>query len=245
VILAGGGAGSTLAHAGGVENKALLQYRGRTLLDIAITAMRESGVIDDVLVVGDLPVPPGVGNVPDRGSFIANLLNGLDAIGLAENAIVSTSDMPFLSPATVAGFARSAARLDADLVYPIVAVEPCARAFPEMRRTSLPVREGRFTGGNMVLARPCSLISHRADIERAYASRKSPLRLALMLGPTVTLGVAASVLTGRGFVALTRLERAASRLIGARARALVMDDPAIATDVDRPGDLDALLGRDG
>jgi len=240
VILAGGAARPEMAQAFGVTNKALIRVGGKTLLDTVAGALRESRVVGDIIVIGDVPTPSGARAVADAGSFIANLMTGLEACGSASHAIVSTSDMPFLSADTVAHFTGAAMRKDADLVYPIVDVAQCMLAYPGMRRTSIPVREGRFTGGNMVLARPSILLGARATIERAYAARKSPVRLALMLGLGVTLAVGLSIMLRRGFVTLGQLEGAASRLIGARARALVMDDPAIATDVDKPGDIEGL-----
>jgi len=43
-----------------------------------------------------------------------------------------------------------------------------------------------------------------------------------------------------GLIGVPSLERAVSRLIGATARAVVSDDAAIATDVDRPEDVSAI-----
>jgi hypothetical protein len=148
--------------------------------------------------------------------------------------------MPYITADVVQEFVRGAAALNADLVYPVVPVSLCLERFPGLRRTSVPVREGRLTGGNMVLVSREFMEAQRERILAAYAARKSPLRLALMLGLTPTVLVGASVASRRGCIGIPRLERAASRLVGGVARALLMERPEIATDVDRLSDIEAL-----
>lgn len=240
VVLAGGTASPEFAAASGVSKRCLVRFRGRTLLEIVCEALRGSGLADPIFVVGDVPAPAYAAGLAEGGGFVENLFLGLEACGSAEHALVATSDMPFVTPDAVARFVEGARTLGADLVYPIVPVDACRTAYPGMRRTSLALVEGRFTGGNMVLIRRATFLRQRGYIEAAYAQRKRPLRLAMMLGPGVTLAVALSMATGRGFVRLARLERAASRLLRAEARALITRDASLAADVDRPGDLRAL-----
>ena len=49
-------------------------------------------------------------------------------------------------------------------------------------RTALRLRDGEFTGGNLVLVRPRFLLTQNARIAAAYAARKSPVQLARLLG---------------------------------------------------------------
>jgi hypothetical protein len=210
------------------------------MLEVAVAALRGCSFITDVTAVTDLETPEGVRHIADQGGFVANLFAGLETCADAEYAVVSTADMPHLTPASVQAFVEAALPMKADLVYPVVPVDVCSEAYPGMRRTSLPTREGRFTGGNIVLMRPAAILRSRAHIEAAHAARKSPLRLAMMLGLGVAAGVAVSLLTGRGLLRIASLETAVGRLIGASARALVSGDPILATDVDRPEDVAVL-----
>jgi len=242
VVLAGGQASAEFQQKAGVAKRCLVKHGGRTLLEIVADALRQTPAVDRVIVVGDVPAPPDVQVLPEGDGFVANLFLGLQACAAAPLALVSTSDMPFLTPEVVRGFIEGAVGLEADMVYPIVPVELCAQAYPGMRRTSLRLREGRFTGGNMILLRPDVFLRRRRHIEAAYAYRKQPLRLAMMLGPAVALGVALSIVLPVGLLELATLERAASRLLHAQARALILEAPALAADVDKPADLSALKG---
>lgn len=245
VVLAGGSATPEFRSATGVAKRTLMEFRGRTLLQIVVDALRQSGAVTDVVVVGDVPTMDAVRHMPDSGDFVANLLAGLDRCLDSPYAVVTTSDMPFVRADVVASFVRAAAELGADLVYPIVPVHLCTAAHPGLRRTSLPLREGRFTGGNMALARPMALLRQRERIQSAYAARKSPIRLAAMLGAGVTLRVALSLALRRGLIGLEPLESAASRLMGSSARALIVNEPALATDIDRPEDVAYLRSMPG
>lgn len=240
VILAGGEASPEFQQKSGVKKRCLVRHDERTLLETAVDALRTSGVVDSIVVVGDVPPPEGVQVRPEGTGFVENLFRGLEACRAADMALVSTSDMPFIDGEVVKGFVEGARELDADLVYPIVPVELCRQAYPRLRRTSLALREGTFTGGNMVLLRPDVFLQRRRHIEAAYALRKSPFRIAMMLGPWVALSVGLGVALRVGVASLPQLERAVSRMLHAEARALILEAPAIATDVDRVEDLEVL-----
>jgi hypothetical protein len=246
-VLAGGKPSPEFVAATGVAHRALLRVPGRgdrspgpTMLEVVIGALQQATSIADISIVSDLDLPPGVRGIADHGGFVENVFAALGAHRSTPRVLLCTADTPFLTATSVEQLVKAGLGLDADLVYPIVRADVCARAYPGMRRTSLPTREGRFTGGNLVLVRPAALLAARAHIEAAHAKRKSPLRLAMMLGLGATFGVALSVGLGVGLVSIGSLERAASNLMKAKARALVSNDPAIATDVDRIEDVAAM-----
>ncbi|NLI01280.1 MAG: NTP transferase domain-containing protein [Chthonomonadales bacterium] len=249
IVMAGGAADPQFSSATGLRHRSLLRVQDPeagpgsptlTMLELAVRSLSKARRIADLYAVTDLDVPGSAHRIADHGGFVDNLFAGLESCRDASCACICTADMPFLTSHAVDRFMDMALQVDADLVYPIVRAEVCARAFPAMKRTSLATRQGRFTGGNMVLVRPAALLAARSHIEAAHAHRKSPLRLAMMLGLGVTVIVGLSVVTGAGLVSIGSLERAASRLIRATARALVSDDPAIATDVDRVEDVAAI-----
>jgi CTP:molybdopterin cytidylyltransferase MocA len=171
---------------------------------------------------------------------VDTLLAGVRALRPDETRLlVATADIPFLTPASVADFLRQAARYpDATLVYPIVPADLCADRFPQMKRTTLRIREGAFTGGNLVLLEPAFLREHEAVLRAAYARRKSVVGLARLLGAPILLRLAASRVAP-GLLAVAHLEAAVGRALGgARARAVVCPFAEVGADVDRPEDLD-------
>jgi molybdopterin-guanine dinucleotide biosynthesis protein A len=238
IVLAGGKPNAGLA-AMGISNRALVPIDGIPMLTRVVAALRAAPSVGSVVVVGDVPPDPSYHSVADHGGFVENILAGTAALGPAPYVVVSTSDMPFLSGAAVDDFVRRGAVMGADMVYPVVPVELCYARYPGVRRTALSLRDGRLTGGNMVLARPAFLTDRRERLAQAYAARKSVMGLARRLGAGVLVGVALSI-AGRPVMSVARLEGAVSRLVDGTARALWSEFPEIATDLDRPEDFQAL-----
>jgi GTP:adenosylcobinamide-phosphate guanylyltransferase len=240
VVLAGGKAKPDIVAMTGVENRALIPVGGRTMLEIVVESLRRSETVGDVTVVGDLPTSIDYQTVADQGGFVDNLFAGIRAAGDAEYVLVTTVDVPFITAEVVDDFVKNGRAVGVDIVYPIVPVEQCYARFPGVKRTAIGLKEGRFTGGNMMLMRPGFLLSHQQQIASAYAARKTPLKLAAMLGFGTVGRLALSIAGMKSALSVAVLERAAGRLLGGIARAYVSPYPEIATDIDRPSDLDAV-----
>jgi molybdopterin-guanine dinucleotide biosynthesis protein A len=238
VVLAGGRPKPEW-QAMGVTNRALIEIEGRTMLARVATALRAASAVGSITVLGDVPDSLEYDRLPDQGGFVENIFAGL-AAAEGDCALLCTSDTPFLTGEAVQDFLARGAEIDADMVYPYVPVEKCYACFPGIRRTAVTLREGKFTGGNMILVRPAFMLAQRARLAQAYAARKSPLRLALMLGIGTTLRLAVNMTVRPGLLNVPELEAAVSHLLGGTARGLLSDYPEIATDIDRPADLRAL-----
>ena len=244
MILAGGKAKPDMTALTGQTNRALAVVGGRTLLDCVTAALTEADNVGPLTVVGDVPGDVRYTQIPDRGDFVANVAAGTDALPDADYLLFATSDLPFLTGAITADFVRDglarAAQTSADIIYPIVPVAECYARFPNVKRTSLRLREGVFTGGNLMLIRPSFLRERRAWIAESYAARKSVLKIARMLGPGAILRLAVSQKMAPNLLTLAWLENRVSRLIGATGRALICHAPELATDLDRPSDFAAV-----
>lgn len=250
VVLAGGKAKPELQAVIGQSNRALAVVRGKPMLHHVIDAVREAqtGADASITVVGDLPDSPDYRRLPDGGDFVTNLFAGLSVYRTAPFVLISTADLPFLTAPTVSSFVRQAVPLaeasGAALIWPVVAVSSCYARFPGIRRTALRLREGEFTGGNLALVQPELLLTQRDRIAAAYAARKSPLRLAGMLGLDTVWRVLASQKLSPNLLSIAMLEERVSRLLGGSARALLCDLPELATDLDRPSDFAAVEAWD-
>lgn len=189
-----------------------------------------------ILLAGEVPLLPGCLPVSGGESMVDTLLKGVAALGPQETRLlVVTADIPFLTPDAITALLKEAP--DADFVYTIIPAALCQAAFPEMRRTTLRIAEGEFTGGNVVLLNPAFLRTSEAVVRKAYALRKNVPGLAALLGPTTILRLLASRLAPT-LLTLPQLEAAVSRLLGgARARALVSPFPGVGADVDHPEDV--------
>lgn len=229
IILAGGGIEADLKEATGAEFKALVPVAGRPMVAWVAEALKGSNVVERAVVVGPREIlgslPEWATGVEERGSFEGNLSAGLEACE-AEDVLVVPCDIPLLSPATVHEFVFLYRRRRAHLAYAAVPRGAVEARFPGVRRTYAKLREGAFTGGNMVVARR-EVLSRMGDIiSLSFSARKSLVGLAKLLGPSFVLKFVL------GLASLKDIEARATKLIGAPAAAIVLEKPDAAMDVD-------------
>ena len=239
VVLAGGKLDPEMQALAGGSNRALISVGGRTMLDTVVAALDQSGLIGQMIVIGDVPESSRYLRLSDAGGFVENVFAGAEAARDSEYVLLATADLPFLSAESIRDFLSRALPLQEDVVYAAVPVDLCYYRYPGIRRTSIRLREGRLTGGNIALVRREFMETQRERLLLAYSSRKSPVRLASMLG-FGTIGRFVMSLAVPHVLRISDLERAMSRFIQGNARALISNYPELATDIDRPSDLQAL-----
>jgi hypothetical protein len=215
------------------------------MLDYVVEALQEGFAESPdgggrILLAGDnIPLPPGCVAVPGGETLVDTLLNGVAALAPEETRLlVATADIPFLTAAAVSDLLQRADGMDnVDFAYPIVEAERCRERFPEMKRTTLRIKEGEFTGGNIVLLNPAFLREHQQVIRDAYAHRKDVAKLATLLGPALLMRLLLSRVAP-GMLGIAHLEAAVGRLIGgAKARAVITPYAEIGVDIDKPEDV--------
>jgi hypothetical protein len=227
VILAGGRCSAELREATGCQYRAELPIDGIPIAEkVAITVKNAIQPLNTIVVGYKLK---GYPHAEAGNSFVASLKNGLDQV-YSENFLLVAADLPFLQEESVKEIVV-AANLEMALNYPIVRAEACEEQFPDMKRTTLNIREGKFTGGNIAVANKKWLETIFPVIERAYTNRKRPLALAGQVG----YGTLFKVLWGRLFpksLPLKTLEDAASRFLKAPVRAIVTNCADVGADID-------------
>jgi len=103
-------------------------------------------------------------------------------------------------------------------------------AFPGGKRTYATLKDGTFTGGNAFVL-PLHIVPELTGlIEAAYQARKNPLAIARILG----MGFVLKAL--RKQLAVPDIEAKMTHVLKCRAGAIVMNDAAIAFDVDKAAD---------
>ncbi len=240
IVLAGGGAEPGLPP--DLPNKAFLPVGGRPLLAHVLDALRASAAIARIAVAGPPDVrpwlPAGVLHVPDSGSLMANVVAALRALGSEEPVLVVASDIPLLTPEALEEFLAACRASPADFHYAIVPREAMERVFPGAQKTYVTVADGTFTGGSLMLVRPQVIARVRPLVERLLAARKKPWLLAQAFGWSVVLKFASGRLT------IAEMMDRVADLAGIAARAVIMQRPEVALDVDagKPHNL-ALITR--
>jgi GTP:adenosylcobinamide-phosphate guanylyltransferase len=252
VVLAGGKALPDFTKSTGVTNRALVELApNRTMLDFVIEALYGAQLVGRVFIVGDIPTDK-IGALAPSGceearilapgdSLIDNILIGLESAGSQpdESVLMVSADIPFVSSEAIDDYAARAAEAHADFCYPIVPMAEYNRQYPTMKRTTLKLREGEFTGGNIMLCRAGVLTANPGAVRAAYAGRKSVFRIGGMLGWGLLLRIAVSQLAMPSLLNIPLLEQAIGRILGAgaTARAIITNHASIGTDVDKPEDV--------
>lgn len=177
---------------------------------------------------------------PGGADMVDTLLKGIAALPAdSDRVLVVTADVPFLTAEAVRDFlGRATAYSEAEFLYSAVPAVVCRTKFPGMKRTTLRVAEGEFTGGNLVILAPSFLRRNEAVIRAAWGRRKSVTGLAKMLGAETILRLAFSRLAP-SVLPIAYLEKAVGRALGGvSARLIVSPYPEIAADCDRAEDME-------
>jgi molybdopterin-guanine dinucleotide biosynthesis protein A len=237
-VLAGGLAGKLVPTAEATY-KALVPVADRPMVGYVVEALGAAQQIGEVIVVsGPQGLLPASAIGDARQATAASTTFG-DTVAAAARAagngllLLATADIPLLTPEAADDTVAFALDSGADLTYTIADVEGVLAAFPGTTRTSVRLQEGRFTGGNLVVAQADSLLQGMAAIQNAFGRRKSILGLALLLGPLFVLRLALGRLT---------VEAAAARgseILGCSVAVHLSRYPEVAFDVDKPSDLAA------
>lgn len=233
VILAGGKCPPDLAEVSGVEDRANIPFGDRTCLQIVAEALGEFG---DLVVVGG-PEVKGTRQTQSGKTFIESVALGLEQVK-SDRMLIATVDIPCLTREAVGDF--MAASDPAALNYPIIRAEDCEQEFPGMKRTTLRLREGVFTGGNLGLVPTETMRRAIPVLEHAYAHRKSPLKLAQLVGLDTMLRLVMGKLAPKTLT-IPALESSVGRFLKIPVKAVITSHPSIGADIDSAEQYRALL----
>ncbi len=237
VVLAGGAADEVAALEPGVINKAFVHIAGVTLVERTLRALRASSMIDRIIVVApatahnDPALALADERRPDGAKIRISLRNGLDGLPPDDIVLVSTSDLPILTPASIDDFIEHAQELNADVGYGCVERTVHEAIYPDVPHTWARLRDATYCGGGLIAIKPRVLPALEGFIERLGAARKNPLHLASLFGWDVLARFAL------GRLSITSAERRASQLLGAPVRAVVSPYPETGVNVDRVSDV--------
>ncbi len=235
VILAGGDGEVIDPHQ---RFKGLVPIAGRPLVEWVVEAFRASELIGEIAVV--IPTAEGLGSwvdsvdklvVSDR-DFMDNVIAGAASFREDRPIVVATGDIPLLTSAAVDAFVSAGLATGADFVYPLVRREAIEAAYPGAQRTYFKLKSGRYTGGNAMIVEPKLLAPARELGQRMFNDRKNSVALVRTAGFGFVVKFVLGQLEPADLVDKIR------ELLGGVGAAVILDDPSIAMDVDKPSDLE-------
>ncbi len=234
VIILAGGNGRQLDEDAGC--KGLVPICDKPMVEYVVDTLRSSPSIHRIVVV--MPVEDDGAwrsKVDDAvvhdGDIVENFIAALEKVREDRRLLVLSADIPLLTPESLSEYLAKCEPFDADLYYPIISKSSIEARFPGVRRTYMGIREGTFTGGNVMLLNPETIVKNQRLMESVFEARKSPLKLVRILG----LGFVVKFVLHR--LTIEGLERKVSQIVGGVGKAVIVEHAEIGFDVDKPDDL--------
>lgn len=239
ILPAGGTIPSEFAAIVGTENKALISFEGKTILERTLIALKESGFVHRTTVIGTPEVleSQSVKQVdfllPATGSGPTNILSGLKHISSQPNppakVLIVTTDLPFLSCRVISDFVKNCPT-DSDICVPLITKTQYDTKFPGSGATFIPLRDNTWTAGCAYLMDVTAFQSALPQIEKVFENRKSKLGMVRLLGLKFLVKFLTKSLT------VPDVEAKIQTMIHCSGRA-VLDSPAeLAFDIDAMDD---------
>jgi GTP:adenosylcobinamide-phosphate guanylyltransferase len=240
VVILAGGDGEVIDPA--CRFKGLVPIAGKPLVEWVVDAFLGAELVNQVAVV--MPTAEDLGGWVDRvdklvvsdREFMDNVLAGTASFREDRPVVVATGDIPLITAGDVDEFITQGLETEADFVYPMVRREDVEAAYPGAARTYFRLRTGSFTGGNAMMVDPLLLPKVRDIGQHMFDDRKNAAGLVRMAG----FGFVVKFLLGR--LAPEDLSGKIQEMLGGSGAAVMVKNPSIAMDVDKPADL-ALVER--
>lgn len=235
IIPAGGALPDDFARVVGTHCKALIRFEGKTVLETTIEALRLSGKVNRIVLIGSEELRSHT----DAGAADAilaegatgpeNIFRGVDHLleqeDPPERVLICTCDLPFLNSKVVARFVDSCSP-GKDFCVPLISEYDYAEAFPQATATFVQLRDGTFTTGCMYNANIKALKKALHHIDRLFMNRKSKVGMARVLGMRFVILLLTKRLT------IKDIEDKVMDLLGCSGAAVAESPAELAYDID-------------
>jgi GTP:adenosylcobinamide-phosphate guanylyltransferase len=232
VVLAGGTIDAEWQQQTGARTRAEVPVGDAPMYLHVVRALRQVDAIGDILLIGDAPAGEGYTTLPARDSLLENVRLGLER-SPTDSVLFATVDLPFLTPESVRFFLSESLSSGAALTYAVVPADLCRERFPQLKRTTVRLREGELTGGNLFWAQRAVALRELHRLEALYRARKQPVRLALHIGVGLLIRFLLAQYLSPRLLSVEQIERRVARILQVPVKAIVTPYPEVGTDIDR------------
>ncbi len=241
LVLAGGTTDDEMRKLTGEASRCFIRFGDTPILEFVLRALKGSKCIGRVTIIGDpqkLQCYKGdlVDEIISEGASLQeNVFNGLERLADADYILVTAADLPLISSEIIDNLLALFSREESDIYYPIVPMNVVESKFPGGKRTVQKLKEGEFTGGNIFLLNPKSILKNRDKIDRVIIARKNKAELVKLFGLSFVLKYLTRSLD------IPSLEAKAYSILGSRTKAIRCPHPEVGFDVDKPEDYQVAL----
>ena len=220
--------------------KALLDVNGSPLVQRAVSALRNSGMVDRIVVIGPREVQQHAlaagadAALNTVGGGAENVLAGLEWLTANVQSplpvAIMACDLPFVDDQALRLLLQNL-HCRADVVVPLVRREDFLIRFPGAPAAFVRLMEGSFALTGVYIVNPLVVLRESATLCQLFRSRKSQWKTARMVGLSCALRLM------RGTLSLGEITSVIQRVFGCSALAHVGVDPSLAFDIDDIEDL--------
>lgn len=220
------------------QNKALLKIKDKYMIEYVLDVLHNVKCIEKIAIVGQKDeLSEAVGHKADyivegTDSIVENIIKALEHFPGEKEMLVLTCDIPMITVEAIEHFILESRESEADLCYSIVDKRVNDEKYPEVKRTYAKLWEGRFTGGNVFYFNPEIKDKIKDFVEQMLEYRKSPAKMAEVLGFGFLIRLALGILT------INAVKKKLKRLLGINAAAVISPYPEIGNDVDKVSDIE-------
>jgi CTP:molybdopterin cytidylyltransferase MocA len=225
------------------DSKALIDIAGKPMIQWVLDALGDAKHVDNVIIIGLSPKSGVTCKKPlyyvsNQGRMLANIVAGvtkaLEINKRNKYVLIVSSDIPTLKPEMVDWLIKTCMETKDDLYYGVCPREVMEARFPDSRRTYTHLKDMDVCGADMNITHVRMATEHLDMWESLIGTRKSPLKLASLIG----FGTLFALFTRR--LTLEDAVRRVSERIGIKGRAVVWPYAEPCMDVDKPSQLELL-----
>jgi GTP:adenosylcobinamide-phosphate guanylyltransferase len=223
--------------------KALVEINGKPMVQWVLDALGASKYVDNIVLIGlsedcGLSCTKPLTFIPGQDSMITNIIAGLKKVlevnPAARQVLLVSSDIPGITPDMVDWEIETTQKLDVDLCYNVIMREVIETRYPGSKRTYTRLKGMQICTGDMNVLRT-SVINANPEIwERLVASRKSPIKLAAIIGFDTLL------LALLGIITIDQALEKATKRLQMTGSVIICPYAEVGMDVDKPVQLEMM-----
>ncbi|MCX7951006.1 MAG: nucleotidyltransferase family protein [Clostridiales bacterium] len=218
-------------------SKALLKIGNRYMVEYIIESLKKSNCVSKIYMVADENVKNVIldkvdGYIKPAGDIIDNIKSAAKQINDDNTPlIICTADIPLVSSEAIYDFVKTCIDKKIDVGYPIIDKKLNDEKYPDVRRTYVKMKDGTYTGGNIVYIHPRAIENCTNKAKELVEYRKKPLKMGQTLGFTFLIRLALGVLT------ISAVEKKIADMFNVNGIAIKTKYPEIGNDVDKEEDI--------
>jgi hypothetical protein len=208
-----------------------------------LDALGASKYVDNVVLIGlteesGLKCDKPMVFIPGQDSMITNIIAGVKKVleinPSATRALLVSSDIPGITAEMVDWEVETTTEWDVDLCYNVITREVIEARYPGSKRTYTRLKGMQICTGDMNVVRTSVIHANPEIWERLVAARKSPIKLAAIIGfDTLFLALL-------GLITLDQALNMATKRLQMTGSAIICPYAEVGMDVDKPVQLEIM-----